>query len=60
MLMFKLGKSAAEMLQAWRTVLEDNSYKKQLCMTVTCASRVSKNCWQTSIAMAEIKFCEFL
>ena len=28
MFMFKLGKSAAEMLQAWQTVLGDNSLKK--------------------------------
>lgn len=55
MFMFKLGKSAAEMLQAWQTVLGDNSLKKQLCMTVTCASKVRKNCWQTSIAVGEIQ-----
>jgi hypothetical protein len=53
--MFKLGKSAAEMLQAWQTVLGDNSLKKQLCMTVTCTSKVSKNCWKTSIAVGEIQ-----
>jgi hypothetical protein len=53
--MFKLGKSAAEMLQAWQTVLEDNSLKKQLCMTIKFASEVSNNCWKTSIAVGEIQ-----
>ena len=32
------------MLQAGKTVLGDNSLKKQLCMTIICASKVSKNC----------------
>ena len=52
--MFKLGKSAAEMLQAWQILLGDNFLKKQLCVTVTCASKVSENCWKTSIAVGEI------
>lgn len=53
--MCRLGKSAAEMLQALQTVYGDNAFKKRLCMTGTTASGVGKNCWKTSLAVGGIQ-----
>jgi hypothetical protein len=51
----KLGKSAAETLQATQTVCGDNALKKQLCMTGTTASKVGKNCWKASLAVGDFQ-----
>jgi hypothetical protein len=51
----KLGKSAAEMLQALQFVFGDSALKKQLCRTGTATSRVGQNCWKKSLRVGGLQ-----
>jgi hypothetical protein len=54
--MCKLGKGAAEMLQALNIVYSEMPGGNQSCITGTVGSRVNKNYWKTSLTVGDLQY----